>query len=66
MAALEATKTGAWLGKVLNQVIEWQLEHPTSTKEDCVAWLQEQRQAGHIIVDDPVSEHLTKRPRTKR
>ncbi|PCH33236.1 hypothetical protein WOLCODRAFT_159930 [Wolfiporia cocos MD-104 SS10] len=42
------TKPGPWTGHVLNSVIEWQLEHPRGSKEDCEEWLRAERAAGRI------------------
>ena len=45
---LEAPSAGPWTGQVLARVIEWQLEHPEGTKEDCEAWLRAEQAAGNI------------------
>jgi len=39
---------GAWTGVVLDKVIEWQLEHPAGTKDDCAEWLKIEHCAGRI------------------
>jgi tRNA nucleotidyltransferase (CCA-adding enzyme) len=41
--ALGAGKPGPWVGKVLDDVIEWQLGHPHQSKDDCVQWLTTRR-----------------------
>ncbi|KAJ3575901.1 hypothetical protein NP233_g783 [Leucocoprinus birnbaumii] len=64
VAAVEASSTGPWLAEVRNRVIEWQLEHPEGTKEDCIEWLKEQRRQGHIQVIE-VKKQANKRARTK-
>lgn len=33
---------GPWTGRVLAHVMEWQLEYPSGTKEECIAWVDEQ------------------------
>jgi len=48
---LEAGRPGAWTGKVLAQVIEWQLAHPEGTAQDCEAWLRVENAAGKIQFD---------------
>jgi tRNA nucleotidyltransferase (CCA-adding enzyme) len=49
---LEAPKPGPWTGMVLARVIEWQLEHPAGSKEECAEWLKAERAAGRIVVED--------------
>ncbi len=39
---------GPWTGHVLARVVEWQLEHPEGTKEECEAWVLEEQAAGRI------------------
>jgi len=34
------TKIGPWVGKVLEDVVEWQLAHPSGSKEECIKWLK--------------------------
>ena len=34
-------KGGPALGKQIDRVVDWQLEHPEGTAEECVAWLKE-------------------------
>ncbi|KAI0090034.1 hypothetical protein BDY19DRAFT_1003804 [Irpex rosettiformis] len=45
---LEAGKPGPWLSKVLADVVEWQLEYPDGTKDDCEQWLKAAHSAGKI------------------
>ncbi|KAH9891118.1 hypothetical protein C8Q73DRAFT_651598 [Cubamyces lactineus] len=45
---LEAPSAGPWTGQVLARVIEWQLEHPEGTREQCEAWLRAEQAAGNI------------------
>lgn len=37
---------------MIKRVVEWQLEHPEGTKDDCLAWLKEEKSAGHINIKD--------------
>lgn len=43
VAALGVDKPGPWVGKVLDDVIEWQLGHPQQSKDDCLQWLTSQK-----------------------
>ncbi|KAI0367514.1 hypothetical protein BV20DRAFT_1054794 [Pilatotrama ljubarskyi] len=45
---LGAASPGPWTGQVLGRVVEWQLEHPQGTKEECEAWLRAEQAAGNI------------------
>ncbi|RDB28981.1 CCA tRNA nucleotidyltransferase, mitochondrial [Hypsizygus marmoreus] len=65
MSILNA-KPGAWAGQVMAKIIVWQLENPQGTKDDCTAWLKEERRQGKLQVDDGTSEPAHKRARTKR
>lgn len=49
---LGASKPGQWTGKVLNKVLEWQLGHPSLSKEDCIQWLKEEQAVGKISITD--------------
>lgn len=55
MQALEAGKPGAWTGQVLSRVVEWQLEHPEGTRDQCIAWLQAERAVGKIDLNADIS-----------
>ncbi len=46
--ALGATNPGPWTGHVLTRVVEWQLENPEGTKEECETWLRTEQAAGNI------------------
>jgi len=48
---LSAPKPGQWTGKVLAEVIKWQLGHPGGTKGQCGEWLKEELAAGRISLD---------------
>ncbi|KAF9812226.1 hypothetical protein IEO21_06310 [Rhodonia placenta] len=39
---------GKWTGVVLARVLEWQLQHPDGTKEQCEEWLRAEHAAGRI------------------
>ena len=39
MHALGRTRPGPWLGSVTSRLVEWQLERPHGSKEECTAWL---------------------------
>jgi tRNA nucleotidyltransferase (CCA-adding enzyme) len=40
------------MGVMVNRVIEWQLEHPEGTKDDCLAWLKEEKSAGRMDMEE--------------
>ncbi|KAJ7480166.1 hypothetical protein B0H11DRAFT_1725232 [Mycena galericulata] len=37
---LGVAKPGAWTGHILAQVMQWQLQNPKKTVDDCTAWLK--------------------------
>lgn len=57
-----ASKPGAWVGQILMQVIEWQLDHPHESKEACAEWLTMEHKNGHPIGDLSI-EPVSKRPK---
>ena len=57
-------KAGPWTGQVVTQVVEWQLEHPEGTKEECEQWLQTEHAAGRININVPST--VTRPPQSKR
>jgi hypothetical protein len=61
---LEA-KPGQWTGQVLARVLEWQLDHPKATKDDCTKWLLQEQQAGRITVP-PAPEPTPKKMRIRK
>ena len=62
---LGASKPGIWTGQVLSKVIEWQLEFPEGTKEECAQWLKAEYEAGSIRgPDDDTLELVGKRAKT--
>ena len=52
---LGAQKPGQWTGKVLAEVIKWQLGFPGETKEQCAKWLKEELAAGRLSIEDVAS-----------
>ena len=63
--ALGAKKHGAWVGETLAKVVEWQLEHPQGTRDDCLLWLEHERSSGNLCFDDDSLGPASKRARTK-
>ncbi|KAJ7748539.1 hypothetical protein DFH07DRAFT_830133 [Mycena maculata] len=63
---LGAANPGAWTGHVLARVIEWQLQNPKGTVDECTAWLKNEQSSGRISIDEGTSEPASKRARTKR
>jgi len=61
--ALGAGKPGPWVGKVLDDVIEWQLGHPQQSKDDCLQWLTSRKDS---YLSAMKSYPLPKRPRIKQ
>ncbi|KAI0793297.1 hypothetical protein C8Q75DRAFT_713370 [Abortiporus biennis] len=45
-----ASSPGRWTGDVLARVIEWQLEFPEGSKDQCEEWLRSEVAAGKIVV----------------
>ncbi|KAG1841321.1 hypothetical protein DFJ58DRAFT_732495 [Suillus subalutaceus] len=45
-------RPGPWMKAMLNMVLEWQLEHPDGTQDDCLAWLNEEKSAGRIDLEE--------------
>ncbi|KZV95619.1 hypothetical protein EXIGLDRAFT_610365 [Exidia glandulosa HHB12029] len=41
-------KGGPWLQGVLHRVLEWQLDHPAASSEECETWLAAEHAAGRI------------------
>ncbi|KAI0047658.1 poly A polymerase C-terminal region-like protein [Auriscalpium vulgare] len=53
---LGLSKGGQWTGRVLTEVVKWQLGHPTASKDACAEWLKAQHAEGKISTQDqPVS-----------
>jgi hypothetical protein len=67
---LGAQKPGQWTGKVLAEVIKWQLGHPGETKEQCAEWLKGELAAGRLSTEDEArrqrgpKETVTRKTRT--
>lgn len=49
-------KPGPWTGAVLARVVEWQLEFPQGTKEECREWLESEVAAGRVSATAPSGE----------
>jgi tRNA nucleotidyltransferase (CCA-adding enzyme) len=62
---LGAQKPGQWTGKVLAEVIKWQLGHPGETKEQCAEWLKEELVAGRLSIEDVASSTITQTRRQR-
>ena len=63
MAVPSAPKQpGPWTGEALARVMEWQLEHPDGTRQECTAWLDEQFTKGLVRFssDPPANQKRTK------
>lgn len=69
VSILSAKKPGQWTGQVLAKVVEWQLEHPLGTKDQCVVWLKQEHQNGNISTEDPersernTQKYISKKPK---
>jgi tRNA nucleotidyltransferase (CCA-adding enzyme) len=63
LSILGTHKPGQWTGKVLAEVIRWQLGHPAGTKEQCGEWLREELAAGRISTEDVAPSSQAKRQR---
>jgi tRNA nucleotidyltransferase (CCA-adding enzyme) len=64
VAALGADKPGPWVGKVLDDVIEWQLGHPQEAKDNCLRWLKNRRDS-YLPAMNFQPKTPSKRPRIK-
>lgn len=53
---------GPWTGRALAQVMEWQLEHPDRTRDECITWLDEQFKKGLVDLssDPPTNQKRVK------
>ncbi|KAJ6604152.1 hypothetical protein DFH09DRAFT_1121786 [Mycena vulgaris] len=63
---LGVARPGPWTGHVLARVMEWQLQTPTGTIDDCTAWLKGEQSSGRINIEEETSEPASKRAKTKR
>ena len=61
ISILGAHKPGQWTGKLLDEVIKWQLGHPGGTKEQCGEWLREELAAGRVSIEDRAPSSQAKR-----
>lgn len=64
MQVMGATKGGPWLAVVQQKVVEWQLDHPNASPDDCKTWLEAAKHAGELP-SVTSSEPPAKRPRVK-
>ncbi|KAF6766474.1 transfer RNA nucleotidyltransferase [Ephemerocybe angulata] len=48
MKAMNKTRGGPWLSVVQLHIMQWQLDNPTASAEDCRVWLEEERVAGRL------------------
>ncbi|KAI0307470.1 hypothetical protein B0F90DRAFT_1620979 [Multifurca ochricompacta] len=49
---LGAPKPGQWTGKVLAEVVKWQLGHPGEPREECAKWLKAELAVGRVSIED--------------
>ncbi|KIY45512.1 hypothetical protein FISHEDRAFT_76687 [Fistulina hepatica ATCC 64428] len=63
ISALGSSKPGRWMAVILDQIMQWQLEHPAGKKDECVAWLQQQQAEGKLVIEDT---NLSSEPKAKR
>lgn len=66
LARILDTKPGPWTGQVLSRVIEWQLNCPSGTKEECEEWLKGEHAAGKISLQVPSARQAQANRGTKR
>lgn len=50
MSELGIKKGGPILGELLDQVVKWQLAHPTGSKDECIAFLKAQQETKQVAV----------------
>ncbi|KAF9535748.1 hypothetical protein CPB83DRAFT_842268 [Crepidotus variabilis] len=63
VAAFGVSRVGPWVGKVLEDVVEWQLQNPDKHKEDCIEWLRARGVDYYVSVNERRDETPAKRPR---
>ena len=61
MTAFGVGRPGPWVGRVLEDVLAWQLDNPSCSKEDCLQWLHNRGPDYYSIG----KENPLKRPRQK-
>lgn len=66
MATLLAIKPGKIIAVLTQKVIEWQLDHPGATKEDCAAFLKSEWEAGRIAEPESASGKEDKRGKKRK
>ena len=62
---LGAQKPGQWTGRVLAEVIKWQLGHLGETKEQCAEWLKGELAAGRLSIENVASSTTTQTRRQR-
>ncbi|KAK2461707.1 hypothetical protein APHAL10511_006170 [Amanita phalloides] len=62
---LGVSKGGLWTGQLLARMIEWQLENPIGTKDECIKWLQREKEVGNLRLPEINPGPASKRTRTK-
>ncbi|KAJ3506092.1 hypothetical protein NLJ89_g7066 [Agrocybe chaxingu] len=65
VVAFNVGKPGPWVGKVLEDVVEWQLGNPAKSKDDCMEWLRGRGVDHYVTAEDRKFEPASKRPRRK-
>ncbi|KDQ20469.1 hypothetical protein BOTBODRAFT_100756 [Botryobasidium botryosum FD-172 SS1] len=61
VCALLSIKPSPTTGLILSRVIEWQLENPQGSEEECQQWLKAEFEAGRLP-SAPIGSDITKRP----
>lgn len=59
-------KPGKATGDLLSRVIDWQLDHPHSSKEDCLAWFKKEHEGGtfaELLAPPTPAPKNTKKPK---
>ncbi|KAH7883919.1 hypothetical protein F5I97DRAFT_1930135 [Phlebopus sp. FC_14] len=46
------SKPGPWTAVLLAKIVEWQLEHPDGSKDECKNWLERECSSGAINIQD--------------
>lgn len=60
-------KVGPWVGKVLEDVVQWQLGNPSLSKGDCIEWLHGRGVDHYLSSEEKIAleQPVSKRPRKK-
>lgn len=67
VTAFGVGKVGPWVGKVLEDVVQWQLGNPSLSKGDCIEWLQGRGVDHYLSSEEKIAleQPVSKRPRKK-